>query len=451
MNKVLNLIQKKLFESTDIASLVFFRIFFGLLGVWEVLRFFHYGWVEHLYAKPEFHFKYEYFSWVDAWPGYGMHIHFIIVGVAALFICLGFFYRLSSIIFFLGYTYIFLVERALYNNHYYLICLLGFFLILMPLNQSFSVDSLIWKRIKQTHVSSFWIWIIRFQMSIVYFYGGIAKFDTDWLNGMAPKALVKIGAYDTPIYDLIDYPVVYLFYAWSGLLFDLLIPFLLIYSRTRLLAFSAAVIFHIHNIFIFNIGIFPYMAILLTMMYFPTDFPKKLLNFFNKSYISKNKNEDLKNQIKPNQLTQIVVSIFFIWQLVFPFRHLLTPGWTAWHQEGHLFAWRMMLVQKNVQMLFEVRNPSTGERRYAPPEDYLNIPQINKLARNPDMILQFGHYIRDLVIKNAGFEPEVLVTIKVGINGRPYQSFLKPDKDLGKVKSFTPAYEWSLPQKKGGT
>ena len=81
-----------------------------------------------------------------------------------------------------------------------------------------------------------------------------------------------------------------------------------------------------------------------------------------------------------------------------------------------------MLVQKNVQMLFEVRNPSTGEK-ICPPEDYLNIPQINKLARNPDMILQFSHYIRDLVIKNAGFKPEILVTIKVGINGRPYQSF----------------------------
>ena len=68
------------------------------------------------------------------------------------------------------------------------------------------------------------------------------------------------------------------------------------------------------------------------------------------------------------------------------------------------------------------------------------------------MILQFSHYIRDLVIKNAGFKPEVLVTIKVGINGRPYQSFLKPDKDLGKVKPFTPAYKWSLPhKKKGGT
>ena len=58
---------------------------------------------DNIWPLPKFHFKYEYFSWVDAWPGYGMHIHFILVGVAALFICLGFFYRLSSIIFFLGY------------------------------------------------------------------------------------------------------------------------------------------------------------------------------------------------------------------------------------------------------------------------------------------------------------------------------------------------------------
>ena len=110
------------------------------------------------------------------------------------------------------------------------------------------------------------------------------------------------------------------------------------------------------------------------------------------------------------------------------------------------------MVQKNVQMLFEIKNLETGEIRYAPPEDYLNIPQKFKLARNPDMILQFSHYIKALVIKNAGFTPEILVTIKVGINGRDYKDFLKPNFDLGKIKPFSPAYEWALPfepKKKG--
>ena len=445
MDFIRKFIRADLYTPSDIASLIFFRICFGALGVWEVIRFFYHGWVEHLYAKAPFHFKYEYFTWVEAWPGNGMHFHFLVVGVAAFFICIGLFYRISAVIFFLGYTYIFLVERALYNNHYYLICLLGFFLILMPLNQNFSVDTLIWPSIRKNYVSSFWIWIIRFQMSIVYIYGGFAKFDQDWLNGMAPRALIRIGAYETPIFNIIDYPIINLFYAWSGLIFDLFIPFFLIYSRTRIYAFFAALIFHVHNIFIFNIGIFPYMAITLTLMYFPTDFPKRFLEFLKISTKIFEKAETSTHGNRPNFFIRLLVGVYFLWQLIFPFRHLTNPGWTAWHQEGHLFAWRMMLVQKNVQMLFEVKNPDTGETRYADPDDYLNVPQKLKLARNPDMILQYAHYIRDLVIKNAGFTPELLATIKVGINGREYRYLLKPNLDLSKLTTFEESYKWVIP------
>ena len=106
-----------------------------------------------------------------------------------------------------------------------------------------------------------------------------------------------------------------------------------------------------------------------------------------------------------------------------------------------------MLVQKNAQMLFEVKNPNTGEKRYADPDDYLNIPQKLKLPRNPDMILQYAHYIRDLVIKNAGFTPELLVTVKVGINGRDYKDLVRPDFDLSKSESFEDSYKWVTPYK----
>ena len=96
-------------------------------------------------------------------------------------------------------------------------------------------------------------------------------------------------------------------------------------------------------------------------------------------------------------------------------------------------------------MLFEVKNPDTGETRYADPDDYLNVPQKFKLARNPDMILQYAHYIRDLVIKNAGFTPELLATIKVGINGREYKYLLKPNLDLSKLTTFEESYKWVIP------
>jgi len=63
------------------------------------------------------------------------------------------------------------------------------------------------------------------------------------------------------------------------------------------------------------------------------------------------------------------------------------------------------------------------------------------------MILQYAHYIRDLVIKNAGFTPEILATVKVGINGREYKNFVNPDLNLSNLKSFEASYKWVEPFK----
>ena len=44
-------------------------------------------------------------------------------------------------------------------------------------------------------------------------------------------------------------------------------------------------------------------------------------------------------------------------------------------------------------MLF---TPTTGEKRYAPLDDYLNPSQIRSFAGNPDMNLQFAHHLKNL-------------------------------------------------------
>ena len=61
------------------------------------------------------------------------------------------------------------------------------------------------------------------------------------------------------------------------------------------------------------------------------------------------------------------------------------------------------------------------------------------------MVLQFAHYLKGLVIEKAGFNPEILVTIKVGINGRDYQDQVRPTTDLAKIPPFTPAFRWVVP------
>src|SRR5439155_16252275 len=66
----------RLFAPVDIASLAFFRVAFGAVMLWEVWRYFNYGWISRYYIEPGFHFTYYGFDWVRPWPGDGMYYHF---------------------------------------------------------------------------------------------------------------------------------------------------------------------------------------------------------------------------------------------------------------------------------------------------------------------------------------------------------------------------------------
>ena len=243
MKRWIDFLSKRILEPTDVASLVMFRVGLGMLLFWEVTRYFYFGWVEELYAKPQFHFQYEWFSWVIPLPGYGMYLLFGGLGVLTLMITLGLFYRVATILFFFGYTYIFLIDQAYYNNHFYLICLLSFMLVLAPLHKSWSLDVLRGAETHTEQLPAIWLWLIRFHMCVVYFYGGIAKFDPDWLDGLAPRELLGVANRGTVFQTLMEYTWVPHFYAWSGMLFDLSIPFLMLWKPSRKWAFLAAVFF----------------------------------------------------------------------------------------------------------------------------------------------------------------------------------------------------------------
>ena len=90
-----------LFEPVDIAFLVFFRIVFGGILVWEVYRYFTRGWITRYFIEPALTFTYYGFSWVKPWPGSGMYIHFFVLGLAAACVMVGFLYRIAAHSFFL--------------------------------------------------------------------------------------------------------------------------------------------------------------------------------------------------------------------------------------------------------------------------------------------------------------------------------------------------------------
>ena len=114
------------------ASLAVFRILFGLLMAWAMVRVLAKGWVDTVFLAPAFHFSYPGFEWVKPLPAGFMHALVAGLAVCALGVAAGFFYRVCATLFFLGFTYLELIERANYLNHYWLATLLAGLMTVLP-------------------------------------------------------------------------------------------------------------------------------------------------------------------------------------------------------------------------------------------------------------------------------------------------------------------------------
>ncbi|MCH7769157.1 MAG: HTTM domain-containing protein [Nitrospinae bacterium] len=179
-NRILKM-SARLFEPVDAASLVFFRVTSGLIMLWHVSGYWPH--VEELYLSPLIHFKYYGFGWAQVLPGDGMYYLIFLLGFLASLVTLGLFYQIATILFFFGITYVFLMTQAIYLNHVYLICLLSFLLIFIPCHRSFSLDAIIFPKARSKFAPAWCVWLLRAQIGLVYFYGGIAKLNSDWLHG----------------------------------------------------------------------------------------------------------------------------------------------------------------------------------------------------------------------------------------------------------------------------
>jgi len=271
---------REYFQSTRGAEpLAVFRIGFGLMMLYSIMRFYFMGWIDKVYVKPNFHFKYYGFEWIPELGEY-TYILFVLCALSSITIALGFKYRISIILFFLSFTYIELLEKTVYLNHYYFISILSFLLIFLPLNASFSIDNLI-RNTKTISVPSWTIDCIKLLLAIVYIYAGLAKINYDWLIDAMPLKLWLTSKYDLPIIGEYFMQQVWVHYlmSWGGMIYDLSIPFLLIYKRTRNFAFFMVVVFHVFTRILFPIGVFPYVMIISALIFFDNSFHEKIINY----------------------------------------------------------------------------------------------------------------------------------------------------------------------------
>jgi vitamin K-dependent gamma-carboxylase len=439
----LRTLQKNLLAPVDAASLAVFRIGFGLIMAWEMYCFLSEGKVDYYFVEPVFHFKYLGFAWLQPWPRLWMYGHFYALLALALCLAAGLFYRLSALLFALGYTYVFLLDQAQYQNHYYLICLLSFLLVSVPAHRTLSLDRLLFAHPHIASVPAWSLWLLRAQMGLVYFYGGIAKLNVDWLTGWPMRQWLVDAIYLPPFTHLFDTMAAAYFFSYAGLLIDLAAFPLLVRQRTRPYMLVVLFLFHFVNSQLFSIGAFPYLGVALTLLFLPADWPRRLFNW----PTAPPAHEDSTTTLNPKnaRLMLVLLTTYLAIQALLPLRHWLYPGNVSWTEEGHRFAWHMKLRDKECSASFFLYEPTSGDRWQVNRRKYLTDRQSDKMANRPYMAVQFAHFLAARERRPGDGPIEVRAHISCSLNGRPYFPIVDPDLDLAQVHYGMAAADWILP------
>jgi vitamin K-dependent gamma-carboxylase len=436
---------QRLFAPVDLASLAVFRMAFGVLMTYEALNYLAQGWVRSQFIAPEFHFTYFGFAWVHPWPGEGMIIHFWVLATAAFCIALGLFYRIATVVFFAGFTRVFLIDAAEYLNHFYLICLVSFLLMFLPSHKMWSLDALRNPALRSNTAPTWSLWLLRAQVGMPYFFGGIAKLNSDWLHGEPLRMwLAKRSDYPFVGHWFTQAWTPY-FFSYSGLLLDLSFVPLLLWWRTRLVAFALVLGFNLINSCLFTIGVFPWLMIGASLLFFPPDWPRKIL-FASRRLLGVKPQVSTFHKTKKQQpnaigekesvlnsrarFTLFALALYLGWQCLMPLRHWLYPGDVNWTEEGHNFSWHMKLRDKQAEALFTVTDPATRRSWQISPEDFLTPRQWVKMTGDPDLLHQFALHLAEEFRKEGFPHVEVRVHSSVRLNGREAELLIDPNVNL---------------------
>jgi vitamin K-dependent gamma-carboxylase len=434
-----------LFRPIDVAALAVFRITFGILMLIAVLRYFVHGWIEQFYLEPRLFFPYPGLEWIIPLPATGMYALYLGLGLCAVAIAAGWRYRLTTLLFCTGFTYAHLIDRTVYLNHYYLVSLLSGLMVVLPLHRAWSLDARRWPAWRRATVPAWSLWLLRLQLAVVYVFGGIAKLNPDWLVRAEPLRIWLPANSHLPLLGpWLELPWVAYAFSYAGLLFDLTIVALLLWKRSRPAAYAAVLVFHILTALLFPIGMFPWIMIALTPIFFPPDWPRHLpMIAAGRERRSSPVILHTNTRLTPRRMLGLAAAtVYTCLQILVPLRHLRSDGNLYWTEDGFRFAWQIMVMEKHGQARFRIVPPGADVTTVVAPRDWLTLLQTRMMATQPDMILSFAHALAD---RYGAPRPAVYADIYVSLNGRPHRRFIDPAVDLAALPSDAPVSRFVLP------
>jgi len=426
----------------SIQSLVALRVLFGAILVWDCWRYFKYDRIYRYYVEPEWTFPYFGLDFIRPLPDPFIYFAWGLVGVFAFLVMVGLFYRVAIWGFVLVFGYFFLLDKAQYLNHNYMVLLYAILLALTPANRAFSLDAR-WGFVTPTPMIARWpVAAVRLQTEIILIYAGIVKITDDWLRGEPLGMWLRARADDVLFGPLFQYDWVILLGTWGTIALHVIGAPLLLWKRTRLATFLVYCGFHVSNSILFNIGIFPWITIAVTLIFFEPDWPQRLARRVLGAFetLPPMPAAPAVTVPRPGQGMLILLAVWFAVQIVVPQRQLFFPNLVGWTGDGHRFSWRMRIYDRDAEGVFTVVWPETGERLEIDPREVMSARQARAVLTRSDLIHDFARKIEERLVEAGATDVEVYARIEKSLNGRPPQLYVDPETDLTAVP-----YEWFRP------
>lgn len=425
-------IQDSLRQKIDAHALALFRILFFAILFWELLRKINQNIFYAKYIWPKVLFPYEFFSFLPRPSEQFLVLMLVLWGGSALCGLLGICFRWSAIVGFLSYTYIFLLDQSYYNNHYYLISLFLFLFCWVDADAKYSLSNHLRKR-KPRKIASWQLELFKWQMLIVFFYGGMAKLNTDWIQGYPlslwmSEMLSRAGLDSIVVGRFIDLHALAIIMSWAGLVINFFVEPALLFKRWKIWAALILICFHLANWKLFQIGVFPFLGI------------GSLVLFFNRD----NRNYNLLPNRFPVKVKLVgaVLASFVVFQLIFPLRHWLYEGHVNWTTEGYPFSWRMKLDNRNsVRYQVVARDVQRDTYEVLPLFPFVNRAQRIFLSTSPIQNRRLASFLSNML----SYENEIRFVMKISHNGRKPREIINSSIDLARepVKLLS-SYDWVL-------
>ncbi|MEM6955002.1 MAG: HTTM domain-containing protein [Myxococcota bacterium] len=419
-------------EPVDSAGLHVFRFAFGVVAVIGAARFLTYDWVERLFARPVFHFRYLGFDWLPIPDADQIRVLFVVLLVLGLLIAFGLLLRITMAIYFLVFSYIELIDVTTYLNHYYLVSMLSLWMFFLPIGRGGP------KRVGR------WCYVVlQLQVTCVYTYAAIAKATPDWLLHGQPMEIWLASRTSVPFVGqairLFGLSTLAMIASWLGFLHDLAVAPFLAWKKSRAIAYVVLLGFHLGTHLLFNIGMFPIIMSVAATVFFDPAWPRRWQARWRAWRGTAVDGDAANGTARPARslLPGRAVGAFLIalgaFQVLWPLRGFAYGGNILWHERGMRFSWRVMCREKNGSVEYRVLRPGTERAIRISPGRYLTGYQEREMATRPDMILQLAHQIgRDYAEGDA--MPEVYVDAVASLNGRRAAPLIDPDVDLMTIR-----------------